>query len=81
MIRAVLARDPDYGWKLFRQPQWMAIVRRQTAAAQWDRSFWDIPDQDFAKFLELLPDWKDFDRTDLEKQLQTLGVSPVMTPE
>jgi hypothetical protein len=44
MIRVVLVGRSDTDWRLYRQPQWMAEVRRSPDAALLPRRHYDIED-------------------------------------
>jgi len=54
VIRAVLVGPPGGPWRLFRQPQWMAEVRRDPAAAGLPRHHFDIEESAFGEALETL---------------------------
>ncbi len=55
MIRAVLVEAPEGPWRLYRQQQWMAEVRRDPSAADRPRHHFDIEEPGFAEALEALP--------------------------
>ena len=44
MIRVVLVGRPNGLWQLYRQPQWMAEVRRDPTAAGLPRRHFDVPE-------------------------------------
>ncbi len=44
MIRVVLVGRADGRWQLYRQPQWMAEVRRDPTAAGLPRRHFDVPE-------------------------------------
>ena len=52
MIRVVLAGWSDDDWRLLRQPQWMAEVRRSPEAAGLPRKHFDLPEAAFPAVLE-----------------------------
>ncbi len=52
MIRAVLVGWKDGDWRLFRQPQWMAEVRRAPEASTRPRRHFDIEEDAFGAVLE-----------------------------
>jgi len=47
MIRAVLVGWTTENWRLYRQPQWMAEVRRNPEVTSLPRHHFDIGDDDF----------------------------------
>jgi hypothetical protein len=51
MIRAVLVGWSDDDWRLYRQPQWMAEVRRSPEASALPRRHFDIEDGDYSRVL------------------------------
>jgi 1,6-anhydro-N-acetylmuramate kinase len=57
MIRAVLAFDPNSGWRLFRQQQWMAEIRRNLNASTWEKHFFDIMEPEFLGLLAESAQW------------------------
>ncbi len=54
MIRAVLVGPHEGTWRLYRQPQWMAEVRRDPSATARPRRIFDIEDDAFPLALEAL---------------------------
>ena len=55
MIRAVLVGYSATEWKLFRQPQWMAEVRRNPGSATFPKRYFDIEESGLRKAGE---DWE-----------------------
>ena len=52
MIRAVLVGRADCDWRLYRQAQWMAEVRRSPEVTTLPRKHFDIPDDLFTPALD-----------------------------
>ena len=52
MIRAVLVGRAEGDWRLYRQPQWMAEVRRSPDATRLPRKHYDIDEPAFATIVE-----------------------------
>ncbi len=81
MIRAVLVGYSTTEWKLFRQPQWMAEVRRNPQDAGLPKRYFDIEE---TSYREVLDRWKaDGVGSDLDlalKLLSQFGVSEVTRP-
>jgi hypothetical protein len=55
MIRAVLVGWSNADWKLYRQSQWMAEVRRTPEASVFPRHHFDIEESAFSRAIEA---WK-----------------------
>ena len=55
MIRAVLVGYSESRWQLFRQPQWMAEVRRNPQSATLPKRYFDI---DEAAYRQVIDDWE-----------------------
>lgn len=51
MIRVVLFARADDDWRLERQAQWMAHVRRQPEAAGWTKHHFDIEEDAYTTCL------------------------------
>jgi hypothetical protein len=51
MIRVVLVGWSNKDWRLYRQPQWMAEVRRTPEAASLPRCHFDLEDSAFSQAL------------------------------
>ncbi len=51
MIRVVLVGPIEGAWRLSRQPQWMAEVRRDPSATGRPRRTFDLPESRFAEAL------------------------------
>lgn len=58
MIRTVLACDPKSGWRLFRQQQWIAEIRRNLDASTWEKHFCDIMEPEFLRLLTQIVEWQ-----------------------
>ncbi len=52
MIRTVLVGWSVNDWKLYRQPQWMAEVRRSPEATRLPRHHFDVPEAAFPVIVE-----------------------------
>jgi hypothetical protein len=80
MIRAVLVGWAVDDWRLYRQPQWMAEVRRSPESAQLPRHHFDIEDDAFRVALER---WAAQGASDLQaatELLAALGAVEVVRP-
>jgi hypothetical protein len=53
MVRAVLVGRSESSWELYRQPQWMAEVRRDPSASELPRRHFDLEETAFARALEI----------------------------
>ena len=52
MVRAVLVGWADNDWRLYRQPQWMAEVRRSPEASSLPRRHFDVEETAFRQAVE-----------------------------
>jgi len=52
MIRAVLVGWSEADWRVYRQPQWIAEVRRSPAASALPRRHFDVDEDAYAAALE-----------------------------
>jgi hypothetical protein len=52
MIRVVLVGYSETQWKLFRQPQWMAEVRRDPQASTLPKRYFDIEEAAYKQALD-----------------------------
>jgi len=52
MVRVVLVGWSDGDWKLYRQPQWMAEVRRDPTASTLPRRHFDLEESAFQQALK-----------------------------
>ncbi len=52
MIRIVLVGLTATDWKLFRQPQWMAEVRREPQSASLPKRYFDINEDAYRQALD-----------------------------
>jgi hypothetical protein len=55
MIRIVLAAEPDGYWRIYRQPQWIGVVRDRPEAATWSKIHWDIDERQYRDALAAWP--------------------------
>ena len=81
MIRAVLVGPFDGGWRLYRQQQWMAEVRRDPTAADRPRHYFDVEETAYTQALDALGH-SEADPPDLDPFaiLERLGAIAVARP-
>jgi hypothetical protein len=74
MIRAVVAQSPDQSWQCLRQPQWMALIRRDISASKWPRFFIDISEENYQQLIQQLKDSRTIDIDSMNSLLDSLAL-------
>ena len=85
MVRFVLACDPSGKWRLFRQPQWMAEIRRNIEAAGWSKFHFDMDESVYLQLLKSKEDWANLTQPEILEMVKNQGGlfsnPPANTPE
>ena len=80
MIRAVVAQSPDQSWHCLRQPQWMALLRRDISASTWPRFFIDISEENFQQLIQQLKDSRTIEIDSMYSLLASLALVKLDKP-
>lgn len=78
--RALLALAPDQDWQIFRQSQWMALLRRDSSAATWLKIHVDIDEQNYQIMLQAQPQWQSTPPGEIKSVLDRFGAVTIAGP-
>ena len=73
MVRSVLVHDPAGRWRLFRQQQWMAEVRRNIEASSWTKFHLDMDEPVYLQMLKSEDQWASLTETEILKVIRIHG--------
>jgi len=80
MVRSVLVRDPAGRWRLFRQQQWMAEIRRNVEAASWTKFHLDIDEPIYLQLLKSEDQWANLTESEILEVVKNHGAMCLNPP-
>lgn len=80
LIRAVVALAPDQNWQIYRQSQWMALLRRDFSAATWLKIHVDIDEQNYQIMLQARHQWQSTPPGEIKSVLDRFGAVTIAGP-
>ena len=73
MVRSVLVHDPAGRWRLFRQQQWMAEVRRNIEAFSWTKFHLDVDEPVYLQLLKSEDQWANLTESEILEIVKNHG--------